>query len=801
MVFARDRRTVAPARTAHPDSHPAPGKRTLVEPLAEPVVQRQAAATPAAPAPGAATSASPLSQRATIQQLFGRGDPAGQPLSAPVRTRMESSFGTDFSDVRIHEGSHVSQLGAEAYAQGANVHFAPGNFDPASPKGLELLGHELAHVVQQRAGRVAVSAQARGGSINDDPGLEAEADHAGARAARGEPAGLPAGGGGTPGAAVVQGYFKIRHDAFDARGVDSRNAEQFRGQDKDQDEESPTHGSFLEISGHKGGKPQGRARRRDNDQPDLRVANTGELAMEETDLENRQAKVFFATPAIIADSNEKLRAAFSKFQLVPLTGRLTVPSRDGETTHSLDRVSIENHDRPEAEGTSGRWGSRTQTAEFCNEMAGDVAGFGDGVGVNVVPEGASPRTPQGTSDFVDLKLVKFIVERIQGNDVDGAIAATEEVKYTSLEQLRLIQDRVAKEWSETVKDSDRTEQQLARLNKYLARYGVNQFATAHVGEVYMTESLGAKQKRKDGSERVRDYSQPGKQYVRNPWGYHWGAVVAETGGDRITLENYVRGKDEDKRAKENEVELGDEGETRFFFQMYGSAEERNEDGEAEDQSWHATWKRLGFANPLSVAFKRSGFYAGPAEEAALRFYRSSTSDDDHRGADELRAATTAQQQADHLLQALAYALVMSEDKTADPQQLVAWQDAVGAARVQTETEESLAENRGLALHTEQRLEELARWHREAALRSGGNLDEHKNEPDLLLHAPDAPTEAVRLQWALAYALSHLDPARTAKKQRLARWKAAVAAAELRGFPANARTVAHVKEQLDKVTTK
>jgi hypothetical protein len=125
--------------------------------------------------------------------LFGCGDetPAtiigsgGQPLPGEVQARMGRSFGADFSDVRVHEGEQATAMGALAFAQGSDVSFAPGAYQPGTESGDRLLGHELAHVVQQRQGRVATP-QGKGASINTDAGLEAEADDAGARAAAGE---------------------------------------------------------------------------------------------------------------------------------------------------------------------------------------------------------------------------------------------------------------------------------------------------------------------------------------------------------------------------------------------------------------------------------------------------------------------------------------------------------------------------------------------------------------------------------------------------------------------------------------
>lgn len=77
---------------------------------------------------------------------------AGGPLEADLRARMESSFGTDFSDVRIHRGpeatASAAALGARAYTIGSDVVVADGAEDELT------LAHELTHVAQQRSGPV-----------------------------------------------------------------------------------------------------------------------------------------------------------------------------------------------------------------------------------------------------------------------------------------------------------------------------------------------------------------------------------------------------------------------------------------------------------------------------------------------------------------------------------------------------------------------------------------------------------------------------------------------------------------------
>ena len=122
----------------------------------------------------------------------------GRPLPDPVRGRMEAALGADFADVRLHESGAAPAMRAEAFAQGSDIHLAPGHGEP----GAELLGHELAHVVQQRAGRVAPA----GGALVVDPALEAEADAAGQRALAAPPAvpGRPAAGARSPAAPAAR---------------------------------------------------------------------------------------------------------------------------------------------------------------------------------------------------------------------------------------------------------------------------------------------------------------------------------------------------------------------------------------------------------------------------------------------------------------------------------------------------------------------------------------------------------------------------------------------------------------------
>jgi hypothetical protein len=95
----------------------------------------------------------------------------GAPLGAGVRARMESAFGQDFGDVRVHHDSDASEsaesVGATAATVGNHIVFRGGAYEPSSPRGQHLLAHELTHVVQQRQGPVDGTPAAGGIRVSD----------------------------------------------------------------------------------------------------------------------------------------------------------------------------------------------------------------------------------------------------------------------------------------------------------------------------------------------------------------------------------------------------------------------------------------------------------------------------------------------------------------------------------------------------------------------------------------------------------------------------------------------------------
>ena len=97
-------------------------------------------------------------------------------LPENLKDGIESLSGYNMDDVKVHYNSpKPAQLNAYAFAQGSDIHLASG--------AEKYLPHEAWHVVQQKQGRVQPTKQLKGKvNINDNVGLEKEADVMGVRA-------------------------------------------------------------------------------------------------------------------------------------------------------------------------------------------------------------------------------------------------------------------------------------------------------------------------------------------------------------------------------------------------------------------------------------------------------------------------------------------------------------------------------------------------------------------------------------------------------------------------------------------
>jgi hypothetical protein len=95
----------------------------------------------------------------------------GQSLNGNTRSFMESRFGADFSEVKIHTGAQPAKMAqsinAQAFTFGKDIYFNDGKYDPETTDGKQLLAHELTHTIQQ-SGAVSPKVQrlVRGALVN-----------------------------------------------------------------------------------------------------------------------------------------------------------------------------------------------------------------------------------------------------------------------------------------------------------------------------------------------------------------------------------------------------------------------------------------------------------------------------------------------------------------------------------------------------------------------------------------------------------------------------------------------------------
>lgn len=114
--------------------------------------------------------ASQMKADTTVQQK-----PNNTGLPDNLKAGVENLSGFSLDDVKVHYNSYQpATVQALAYTQGTDIHVAPGQE--------QHLPHEAWHVAQQMAGRVDPTTEVAGMPVNDNVGLEHEADVMGAKA-------------------------------------------------------------------------------------------------------------------------------------------------------------------------------------------------------------------------------------------------------------------------------------------------------------------------------------------------------------------------------------------------------------------------------------------------------------------------------------------------------------------------------------------------------------------------------------------------------------------------------------------
>jgi len=110
--------------------------------------------------------------RPDIAQRIASTRGQGQGLDHGTRSRLERSFQTDLSGVRVHTGDEAAalsrDLGAVAFTTDRDVFFGRGMYEPGSDRGFRTLAHEVTHIIQQSQGPVPGHDAGDGLTISED---------------------------------------------------------------------------------------------------------------------------------------------------------------------------------------------------------------------------------------------------------------------------------------------------------------------------------------------------------------------------------------------------------------------------------------------------------------------------------------------------------------------------------------------------------------------------------------------------------------------------------------------------------
>ncbi|MBN8473073.1 DUF4157 domain-containing protein [Corallococcus exiguus] len=578
--------------------------------------------------------------------LLSQACARGQALPWRLRVRFEHAFGADLSTVRLHEHPLVARLGAKALCWGEQILFAPGALELDLSHGTRILAHELVHVLQQRSGRVP---HGNGGTgLLVDEALEAEAESLAAQALSGGLAHLAASRAGTSPTPALQAYHVIPNAQFVAQDVNLHNATFETQRDGLRPHPFPkTHGdSFLIDAG------SANVMVRAHNQVALRVSDDNELAIEDTDPRHEQAKHFFATERAITRCNRALKSVGSSYRIAKVPGprylEIGPPAQPG----CLPFLSGPGPKRLFQVAMSENGHVEPTVSQNCNEISGKVMGeqqdsqrtvrltqSGNQLFLNL-PRwqlgGWAPAFP--AHGDIPFRLAELLTTFLFHGQAEGPNAAAARQRAVNDYQVGLqnalagantpvaqmaalagyngpigrnygrMVNRVRANAGMTLNGVNLNGLTLrTRYEQVLFRLGLNAYADPRVGDAFQTYSVGAMERYQDAQNRnwmrMRDEVAPRPValvpppvYCEPVWEYHWGGVVAESGADRITFENYARNY-EDRDGPQLHG-----GELRSFFQMTRVPTQLNDPLIA--QSWHESCYAHGFANALTMCISK-----------------------------------------------------------------------------------------------------------------------------------------------------------------------------------------------------
>lgn len=462
-----------------------------------------------------------------------------------------------------------------------------------SAKGASSLEDNRAIPLQQKAAEED-AAQLKV-PVNDDKSLEKEADVMGAKAeqpfASQQPAlqTAPVLRYATPQRNTVQGYFLM--DVQDGVFMMSqRRRKTQRGT------------SFLDESG----KPNISITHGGS----MRVSNDGQMAIENGG-NSRQAKTFYASDKVLSSANAKLRSIGSPIRLAFHPGMAITVKVNHKTRKLSLAYPIDLQER--------KVGHEVTIPQRCNE-AGPYVGhtrdstwltpkYNEGHGYDLPQYDLFRNVDSRIAAILPLVLKKDIMKNkghfrmffetmlptwenifpemdvIQKGDFHtyrryanklGGGSGEPDGEHMNL-GLDLLGERYIKEFINKVGSE-----------KILREIGLNEFIDPKIGDVLSIRSIAAPRLTEEGTMEAMDHLSG--RMLSNPFEYHFATVIAKSGSDYITMENYAR------QTEEGNIETGAGAhDPRYFFQMFGPLE----------QSFHSE-NKSDYANPLTLRFSPDG---------------------------------------------------------------------------------------------------------------------------------------------------------------------------------------------------
>lgn len=506
----------------------------------------------------------------------------GRPLGSAIRERMESHLGADLSAVRVHTGpkaeASAASIDAAAYTTGDNIVLGRG-LDPSAATTQHVLAHELAHVVQQRSGPVAGALTPDGLRISDPSDRFEQAADATARDAMsrsgGSAAPEPASSGGTqalpastvvsrklagePRAEYVQRYV-IQNPVSAGTGEFKAQVKQATGTFK------TTAGGDVDVQVNAGAQ--------------VRVSEDGKMAIEHSNLSNRQPKAFYATDGVLDRSIKALKAHKSDYTLyAEKKNAITVRDSAAKKVklHRIMPKQLKVKATKSEKAKPSVKGLDMEIDAVCGSVAEKISGIRHRGGMaSVLPtlERDLGLDNKNLND-AEYKVARWFYDRwLAGGKATATANLPNLVDQASGLQDKTMRDNIARDYMNLINTDPVRAAQIAE------KLGVNTYADPHVGQVFGSMALGSMD-----DTGIKDFSQVGEPRrvttqkvgasttTRDIWNTHYGAVVAESAGNKVTLENYAR-----KGEGEDEVFKG----KTWYFQMYGPTTN-------PAQTWHNVW--------------------------------------------------------------------------------------------------------------------------------------------------------------------------------------------------------------------